>query len=210
MQAERPGPESSGMRGWFDQYNRILGSVTISGVKCEVQMLQLWDSHPHRRFGYIVDAAPRRARTLLNTYFSMLNPTKFMLSETRFMNGCLSTGPTHRSDTKPIIVLGDLWTMCAISGGLYPHIISNTHEIGTTGTAVDWCECRVMTHPTLALLLEGIVFQPPDTPHPLPDFDIWDRWLDAVSPNFPSVLQSMILALADKGLTCAFQDPIGK
>ena len=74
------------------------------------------------------------------------------------------------------------------------------------GPVNDWCECRVVTNPELALLMKGIVFQLPDDPNPLPDDNIWDRWVDAASPNCPSFLQSMIPALTDKGLVYAFKN----
>ena len=74
------------------------------------------------------------------------------------------------------------------------------------GPATHWCECRVATSPSLALVLKGIIFQPPDTPWPFADVDILDRWVDAMSPNAPSVLQSMLPTITDKALLYAFHD----
>ena len=42
--------ESYGMHGWFDQENKVLGIVTLQGVSFDIQMLQLWDSHPQGRY----------------------------------------------------------------------------------------------------------------------------------------------------------------
>ena len=70
--------ESYGMKGWFDPQNKTIGFVDIAGTTCELQMLQLWDAHPHGRFGHIIQSAPKRARPLLNTHFALLNHKKVM------------------------------------------------------------------------------------------------------------------------------------
>ena len=63
-----------------------------------------------------------------------------------------------------------------------------------------------MKDPELALLMKGIVFQLLEDPSPSPDDTISDKWVDAASPNCPSVIQSMMPALTDKVLVYAFQN----
>ena len=74
------------------------------------------------------------------------------------------------------------------------------------GPVTDWNECRIVTDPELPLLMKGIAFQLPEDPNPLPNAAIWDKWVDAASPNCPSVLQSMMPALTDKAIVYAFQN----
>ena len=92
------------MRGWFDQENKKLGTVTLQGVSFGMQMLQLWDSHPQGRFGYIVNAAPKRARPLLNTHFAQLSNKSVMLAETQYLQGCLPGG-SHTGTPVPTVLL---------------------------------------------------------------------------------------------------------
>ena len=48
--------------------------------------------------------------------------------------------------------------------------------------------------------------QHPACPNPLPDFVLWDRWVDHYSPNIRVVLASMVPNLVQKVLTLACTD----
>ena len=78
-----------GMRGWSDQQRKTLRWVQLENTKFTVPVLGLWDSYPSGRFGHIIVAAPKRARSLLTAHFDTSNSRDVMLAETNFLEGCL-------------------------------------------------------------------------------------------------------------------------
>ena len=98
--------ESYGVRGWFDQTNKKLGSVTLHGIECDILMLQLWDSHPQGSFGFIVNAAPKRSRPLLNTHFALLNHQRVMLRETKPLGGRLPGNTLYTMTSMALSLIG--------------------------------------------------------------------------------------------------------
>ena len=93
-----------GMRGWFDQQQKILGWVQLGDVSFALQVLGLWDSFPSGRFGHIIAAAPKRARPLLTAHFDTLNPRDVMLAETTFPKSCLPH-PAPETQAGPTVLL---------------------------------------------------------------------------------------------------------
>ena len=111
--------ESYGMKGWFDPQNKTIGFVSIAGTTCELQMLQLWDAHPHGRFGHIIQSTPKRARPLLNTHFALLNHKKVMWNETKYMNGCLPASPPASPPTPASCFARPVILMCRFMDNVY-------------------------------------------------------------------------------------------
>ena len=66
-------------------------------------------------------------------------------------------------------------------------------------TVTDWCEGRLVTHRELALL----TYQHPAAPSPVPDLQLWDKWVDQFSPNAQCVLRSMVPSLTSKVVVLA-------
>ena len=64
----------------------------------------------------------------------------------------------------------------------------------TTGVAAAWCDCRLLTAPTLDLCIKGVPIGEGSGPAP----SLWRCWPDAWSPICPSVLKSMIPGLVHK------------
>ena len=68
-----------------------------------------------------------------------------------------------------------------------------------TGVHTDWCDARLSSLPQPNLTVKGV----PCTPCSTPATSLWDRWPDRSSPNYPTVLGSMIPALKGKSTTLA-------
>ena len=207
-----------GMRGWFDQQQKILGWVQLGNITFALQVLGLWDSFPSGRFGHIIAAAPKRARPLLTAHFDTLNPRDVMLAET-FSESWLPD-PAPAAPAGPTVLLSRFMDNNYIgyvnfsSADACQQIVQFTQVFldalynipmkwEPSGPVNDSCESRVVTSPELALLMKGVTFQPPHTDSPEPDLLIWDRWVDRESPNARSVLQSMLPTMAGKALTYA-------
>ena len=74
------------------------------------------------------------------------------------------------------------------------------------GSMVNWCECRMQYTDDFMLLLKGVQPQLPMICNALPDFELWNRWVDAQSPNVRVVLLSMIPNIVTKALLLAVCD----
>ena len=75
-----------------------------------------------------------------------------------------------------------------------------------SGDQVDWCEARLVVKPAMALLMKGVADQHPAKVDPAGDFLLWDRWVDAFSPNACSVCKSMVPMLTHKAVVLARTD----
>ena len=213
------------MKGWYDQQNKCLGWVTVQGVQFELLGLGMWDAYTQGRFGHIIMSATRRERHMLTNYFTALDQRAVMLADTKFPNGCL---PLPCDTQTPAHVPAILFARFV--DNIYMGITGmarHTHAMPTTlsfletlfdvlydvplkwedsGAQVDWCEARLVIHPEMALLMKGVTFQHPSKVVPQADFLLWDRWVDAFSPNACSVCKSMVPVLTHKAVVLARTD----
>ena len=74
----------------------------------------------------------------------------------------------------------------------------------------DWCEYRLSFRDCPTLLMKGIHPQHPACRSLLPDFPLWDRWIDSFSPNIRVVLTSMVHNLGQKALILTSSDLDGQ
>ena len=71
-----------GMRGWFGQDYRLVGTLHIDGIAIALRSLVLWDSHPEGRLGHVIQSAPRRQYYFLRNYLLNIQPLRCITAET--------------------------------------------------------------------------------------------------------------------------------
>ena len=214
-----------GMKGWFDQHNKCLGWLTVQGVQFEFLGLGMWDAYPQGRFGHIIMSAPRRERNMLTNYFTALDQRAVMLADTKIPDGCLPS-PTHTRTPAhmPAILFArfvdniymgvtgmagraqELPATLSCLESLFDVLYDVPLKWEKSGDQVDWCEARLVVKPAMALLMKGVADQHPAKVDPAGDFLLWDRWVDAFSPNACSVCKSMVPMLTHKAVVLARTD----
>ena len=159
----------------------------------------LWDNHPARRVGKIVDQAVKQQRPFLLNYFQNIDETLCMLADTRATHTTTATPEVlqTRYMDKMYIVL------CNIPPVLHPQLrcfIEILHQAQipkkweTGGVFVDWCNARMHSTPQCDITMKGV----PTGNGVCPVTTIWSRWPHPWSQNCPTVLASMIPALSLK------------
>ena len=151
--------------------------------------------------GQIIQRSPRAQHAFLCNYFLQFDITRCHLAEVGVQG--------QRDDSTEVMQTRYMDNAYVTSGSVLVHIHTELalfleilhHTIygikmkwETTGVAAHWCDCRLLTAPSLDRCIKGV----PIGEGTGPAISLWRRWPDPLSPNCPSVLKSMIPGLVHK------------